>query len=498
MRKIFYLMAVAIAAVAFTACSDDKTEEVSLIVNNNESEVSINRLGGEIEIPIITNGNWSVSLEDNVQNGLEWSDVLRSEGNGSTVIKVDVDYLDPSLQINERKAKVIVQSGDKKQTITVRQFIGLIEGETAENDGTEYYPDIWHGKGLGKGFNPLNGNMFANYVVNIKKAINLAKDDDDWSTLFTQESGPGMRSEVQLNDTLENNVDSLGVHCSLDVKFAKFKLNLEVDYHNGGEQKHTNSTYTGSQDLVYLTSSVSSSDIRAALIDEWDPEKVDKKKLGNWEDNAVGPTLISPGFRGTYKKIMQCTTDSDFAKEVRAMLDSFGPVFVDGATLGGSIFTAVKYDSIAVRDSFNVHGALTANIALASITIDAKADATYSKVGQDIWESSEFYSEISGGDKSTYKALLGQMEKSKPDRTLLRQAAEKWMESIRSSDDKSEDNTALIKIQYTGIWNLFPSDVAEKMKPIIAEYYKGKTLCTVKPEDLGIAPQVKPKDKTGK
>lgn len=48
--------------------SDDTT---SIIVNNGDKEACINRLGGNIDIPIESNGNWKASLED-VQGKLKW------------------------------------------------------------------------------------------------------------------------------------------------------------------------------------------------------------------------------------------------------------------------------------------------------------------------------------------------------------------------------------------------------------------------------------------
>jgi len=479
MRKYFSLMAIAIAAATFTACSDDESSSSNLVINNGDTEVTINRLGGSVEIPITANGEWTATISDNEMDELPWSDVEQTSGNGNGVLTVNVDYFNSALQIHERKAHITVKSGDKTQTITLRQYIGLNDGETVSNESTTYYPDLWHGKGIGKGLNPLTGDMSNNFVLNIKNVINLAKEDD-YATLFTQEARPGMTADVLLQDTLTDNLDSLGIHCIINVKFAKFKLGLEVDYHNGGKQVEHQAVYTGSQDLEYLFASTSSSDISALLEDDWDEEN------NKWVSNPeMSKKVVSVGFRSAWANVMKNKdNDAELIKAVNKMLSQFGPVFVDGATLGGSVFTAIEYDSLKVEDDFTVGGKVTANLALAAIQLNGEVNATYAKKGMDIWQNSHFYCAISGGDQKSYNKMLAQMNSNTPDRTALMEAAQIWMQSIRSSND-ADDNTAVISVNYTGIWNLFPWDVADKVKDIISDYYKDKKTC-ISIDDMGV------------
>jgi hypothetical protein len=176
--------------------------------------------------------------------------------------------------------------------------------------------------------------------------------------------------------------------------------------------------------------------------------------------------------------------DAEFTKAVNKMISQFGPVFVDGATLGGSVFTAIEYDSLSVEDNFKVNGKITARVALAAIQINGQIDAGYSKEGTDIWQNSHFYCAISGGAQSSYSKLLEQMNSNTPDRTALRDATKEWMETIRNSNDNN-DNTAVISVEYTGIWNLFPWDVADKIKDVVLDYYKDKKTC-ISIDDMGV------------
>ena len=482
MKKQVWAVAAAIAMVSFCACSDDKKDDFNFTINNGVSEVTINRLGGSVEIPIEASGEWTASISENEFDNLIWSDIRQNSGNGNTMLTVDVDYFSPSYQIHERNAKITVNSGNKSQVITVRQYVGIEEGESVPNVSSGYNAEIWHDKGLGKGLDPLTGNLMNNYVLNITNVIKLA-EKPDYSTLFTQETRPGMNVDVLLNDTLENNLDSLGVSCNINVKFAKFKLGLSVDYHNMGKQVDHAATYTGSQDLEFLKANTSASDIAFLLASSWDDENQ------RWyKDSVLYRKVLSNGFLGVWADIMSNRDDEqEFNEAIDYMLEHFGPVWVVGSTLGGSIFTAIEYDSTSVEDDFKVNGKVTCKVMLAAIQIDGNITAGYAKKGKDIWEKSHFYCSLSGGDQKSYSAVLEQMNKPLPDRDALRTAARLWMESIRSSNDRITDNTALINVDYTGIWNLFPRSVANKIKRYILQKYEGQNMC-VNLKSMGTLP----------
>ena len=64
MKKILFLMAAAIVAVVLNSCTDDGNEN-SLVINNGNSEVTINRLGGIVQVPIAIDGEWTATISDN-------------------------------------------------------------------------------------------------------------------------------------------------------------------------------------------------------------------------------------------------------------------------------------------------------------------------------------------------------------------------------------------------------------------------------------------------
>jgi len=472
MKKCFSLVAAAIVAVIFNSCTSDQ-EKDEFIINNGEPEVTINRLGGSVEIPVTTPGEWEASIVQGNDNR-SWCNLDRTTGTASDKIVVNVDYFSLKYQKQNRTVSIVVKSGQDTKTVVLRQYIGLTDGETVSNDeSSDYYGDLWKGKGVGQGLDATTGEPSKDFVVNIKNVIDYSKQAD-YSTLFTQTVEPGMSLGAVWCDTLENNLDSLRVYMTVNVKFAKFKLGIKGEYKNFGRVVEHANTYCGSQDLSYLTSSLSISDLRYYLSEDWDEEN-NKWKTG---DNLISRKLIATGFLSDYKEIMQSLDDEDLLEDlvIERLLGPYGAFITSGATLGGSIFTSIQYDSLAVHDDFHIDGDIDASYMQATVDITGDVGAGYQKTGLDIWQSSNYYCEVSGGDKNAYEALLEQMEVNTPDRAKLTEAAQDWMRSIICSDDSNKNNAAIIRRAYTGIWNIFPSKASRKIKKIIEEYYQNQTL----------------------
>jgi hypothetical protein len=474
----------------FSSCSDSGVDDNNaLVVNNSEMEVSINRLGGQVEFPVEANGSWTVKVDD---EDCDWAQTWTDGGKSGGIVTLNVDYLDPRDQKQERKTTFTVTNGSTSKQVTLRQYIGLKDGETADNAATQSYPDLWFGKGVGKGLDPLTGNFTANNVLNPKGMITLTeKDPSSYGTLFSQTPEPHTINDIVQTDTLEDNQRGLGVFCAIDVKYAKFKLNVEVDYKNSGKQIEHTKRYQSSQDLAFLKSSASVADVAALIVEDLDEVSIRNKKTYRFKKKGLAEQLVSVGFQTTYGDIVYAfdnikgADSTTFKNAVNKMLDDYGPVIINGATLGGSVFTAVEYDSTFVSDSIKLDSAkVTAGICVGAVQIGAKVNVKYQQLGSTIWENSHHYCEASGGDKAALVALVGVMNDNFVDRDKLNKAAEKWMSSIVSSNN-ADDNTSLIKCQYTPIWNIFPDDVAQAIKPLVVEKYRGKKLCTIKPEDMG-------------
>lgn len=452
-----------VCGCCLSSCSDSD-DTTSIIVNNGDKEACINRLGGNIDIPIESNGNWKASLED-VQGKLKWVGIKGAvEGKGSGSISLSVDYLNPKKQIQERTANLVLECDGKKEIVKLRQYIGLKEGESAENDNTQPFTDLWFNKGVGSGYNILTGEQ-TETIFNV----------EELKKYLAQNQTAKDQIKVALSDTLDEDTASLKVDCKLSVKYGTFKLNLNVNYDNKGYQLSNVKTYNSEQSVTFLSSNFKGmSTLRHNL----------EKKVSGLEDQ------VEVGFLDVYDLIVdsyKTGNKEEFKENVEYLYETIGPVVITGADLGGSIFFSMRYDSLAMEENFKVHGDLDAKLMLAGVTIQGGVAVDYAKKGMQIWNASQHFITASGGNSATLASLTKLMTEKEPNLNSIQAAADKWINSITSASDQT-DNTSLINIRYQGIWNLFPFKMSKEMKEIAREYYKDKKTC-INLASIGIAPE---------
>lgn len=452
-----------VCGCCLSSCSDSD-DTTSIIVNNGDKEACINRLGGNIDIPIESNGNWKASLDD-VQGKLKWVGIKgAAEGKGSGSISLSVDYLNPKKQIQERTANLVLECDGKKEIVKLRQYIGLKEGESAENDNAQPFTDLWFNKGVGSGYNILTGEQ-TETIFNV----------EELKKYLAQNQTAKDQIKVALSDTLDEDTASLKVDCKLSVKYGTFKLNLNVNYDNKGYQLSNVKTYNSEQSVTFLSSNFKGmSTLRHNL----------EKKVSGLEDQ------VEVGFLDVYDLIVdsyRTGNKEEFKENVEYLYETIGPVVITGADLGGSIFFSMRYDSLAMEENFKVHGDLDAKLMLAGVTIQGGVAVDYAKKGMQIWNASQHFITASGGNSATLASLTKLMTEKEPNLNSIQAAADKWINSITSASDQT-DNTSLINIRYQGIWNLFPFKMSKEMKEIAREYYKDKKTC-INLASIGIAPE---------
>ena len=452
-----------VCGCCLSSCSDSD-DTTSIIVNNGDKEACINRLGGNIDIPIESNGNWKASLDD-VQGKLKWVGIKGAvEGKGSGSISLSVDYLNPKKQIQERTANLVLECDGKKEIVKLRQYIGLKEGESAENDNAQPFTDLWFNKGVGSGYNILTGEQ-TETIFNV----------EELKKYLAQNQTAKDQIKVALSDTLDEDTASLKVDCKLSVKYGTFKLNLNVNYDNKGYQLSNVKTYNSEQSVTFLSSNFRGmSTLRHNL----------EKKVSGLEDQ------VEVGFLDVYDLIVdsyKTGNKEEFKENVEYLYETIGPVVITGADLGGSIFFSMRYDSLAMEENFKVHGDLDAKLMLAGVTIQGGVAVDYAKKGMQIWNASQHFITASGGNSATLASLTKLMTEKEPNLSSIQAAADKWINSITSASDQT-DNTSLINIRYQGIWNLFPFKMSKEMKEIAREYYKDKKTC-INLASIGIAPE---------
>lgn len=469
-KPVMALMMLASVGVGVTSCSDSD-DPIVATVNNGELKVDINRIGGTVEIPVESNGDWKVSVANLQNDGVKWAGIVGdSEGKGSGKIVVAVDYLSPKKQIQERTADIVLECGGKSQTLKLRQYGGLKEGETAVNDGNSF-SDVWSNKGIGSGFDITKGEQSENMIVNVTGLMDLAKSDVKYKTLFSETSTASDKIQVALSDSLENDTSRLSVECTINIKYAAFKLDVKVNYDNKGLLVQNAKTYNAEQAVTFKSCSFDLMSVGSLL-----------KK-----NRDLAEQVVTPGFLGAYDDVMEAFDENDsktIEEAVEAVYDSYGPVVVTGADLGGSIFFSMRYDSIAQENNFKVDGKVTAEVPLGPVKIDGNVKVEYEKAGLDIWNNSQHYISASGGDGATLSKLTALMTEQTPNLALIQEAGQTWIKAI-TCEGKDTDNSAVIKVKYQGIWNLFPLKCRSKMREIAVKYYKDKPLC-VKLSAIGL------------
>ena len=455
-----------VCGCCLSSCSDSD-DTTSIIVNKGVKEACINRLGGNINIPIESNGNWKASLDD--QGKLKWVGIKgAAEGKGSGSISLSVDYLNPKKQIQERTANLVLECDGKKEIVKLRQYMGLEEGESAENDNNQPFTDLWFNKGIGSGYNILTGEQ-TETVFNVEA---LKK-------YLAQNQTAKDQIKVAISDTLDEDTASLKVDCKLSVKYGTFKMNLNVNYDNKGYQLSNVKTYNSEQSVTFLSSDFKGmSTLRHNL----------EKNVSGLEDQVqVGFLDVYNSIVDSYNTGNKTGNKEEFKENVEYLYETIGPVVITGADLGGSIFFSMRYDSLAMEENFKVHGDLDATLALAAVTIKGGVAVDYAKKGMEIWNNSQHYITASGGNSATLASLTKLMTEKEPNLDVIQEAAGQWINSITSASDQT-DNTSLINIRYQGIWNLFPYKMSREMKEIAREYYKGKRTC-INLASIGIAPE---------
>ena len=455
-----------VCGCCLSSCSDSD-DTASIIVNKGVKEACINRLGGNINIPIESNGNWKASLDD--QGKLKWVGIKgAAEGKGSGSISLSVDYLNPKKQIQERTANLVLECDGKKEIVKLRQYMGLEEGESAENDNNQPFTDLWFNKGIGSGYNILTGEQ-TETVFNVEA---LKK-------YLTQNQTAKDQIKVAITDTLDEDTASLRVNCKLSVKYGTFKMNLNVNYDNKGYQLSNVKTYNSEQSVTFLSSDFKGmSTLRHNL----------EKNVSGLEDQVqVGFLDVYNSIVDSYNTGNKTGNKEEFKENVEYLYETIGPVVITGADLGGSIFFSMRYDSLAMEENFKVHGDLDATLALAAVTIKGGVAVDYAKKGMEIWNNSQHYITASGGNSATLASLTKLMTEKEPNLDVIQEAAGQWINSITSASNQT-DNTSLINIRYQGIWNLFPYKMSREMKEIAREYYKGKRTC-INLASIGIAPE---------
>ena len=506
MRKIFYLMAMAIAAVAFTACSDDTTQEVSLVVgDDNAKEVTINRLGGILEIPITATGEWTASLPADCK----WAKVVTKQRVGSGTIVLSTDYYNPR-NTEDRRTELTVASGNTTKTIRIRQYLGLHDGE---NDAATVSDDAWGNTVLGVGVNIVNtgrgeeGMIKGNWVVSPENAQWIAQQNRRYNRVFVTSTSAEDIGEEGVAEELHSKQDSLGIHASVSVTYGLFTLKVEGDYSSNETEVKNKVSYSTEYQAPRATAWIGARDLASLAT-----MTIDRNRYRNEDEYYdmldMQEAALTIGFDGLRKDIMDAfdatykekmdKADSTWQipNDIEVLLkdldNDYGPVYISRVVMGGSTFLNIEYDSIYVTDTLRIDGSIKVDITNGLLNVKAGVEAGYGKSAKDIMENSKSTFTVRGGGTKERSAVVNslKLKKSQVDGEVtseikldsVRGALTAWSASIpKGAPTQSNKGLyASISYGYSPIWAFFGKYSAFVKEFFIREYKNKDTLVDLK------------------
>lgn len=504
MKKFFYLMSMGFIAVSFTACNEEKIDDGSLVLGEDDAkEVTINRLGGFIEIPVTATGEWTASLPEDCT----WAKVINDEDSGTGAVTIFTDYLNPE-NGEDRRADLTVTSGKTTKSIRIRQYLGKHDGE---NDNATVSEDAWGNTVLGMGVNIVNtGNgedgMFkGNWVTSSANAKQIAQQSNRYNRVFVSTTSAADIGSEGVAKELHSKMDTLGIHASVSVTYGLFTLKIEGDYESNETEVQNKVSYSteyqaprakawlGARDLAALANSTVSRRIyedeeeykqmrnlknmaltggfdedRAAIMDKFD------EIFAKYDDEADIPEADS-----TWK------IPSRLNSMLKSLDTNYGPVYISSILMGGSTFLNIEYDSIFVTDTLHIDGSIKVDITSGLLNVKAGVEAGYLKTSKNIMEHSKSTFMVRGGSTDKRSAVMNALtlKETQVDKEVTKdldiervhQALAEWSASVPNGEPKesNKDLFAAISYGYSPVWAFF-GEYASYVREFFIRTYKNK------------------------
>ena len=485
MKKYFFLMAMAIVAVAFTACTDN--EDITLTLGqDNAKEVTINRIGGTLSVPITTNGEWTAELSDDC----DWAGVTETNGKGDKQLEVAVDYLNPSFVDADRSTTLTVTAGDKKQTIRIRQYLGLEDGANAAYlDGTGFN-DLYMTRGLGFGYNimPTENNItMTKYSIISKQSLDkLAKEDSSFKDIITESTDPSVIGQAGPTEKFHKDTQHLGIKAEINVTYGLFKLGIHGEYLMGQKNDQQNYTFYSSYKVPRVMAILDAPTLEAvADEDELNGlaftlgfKSTRKKVIKQFEteiksaDYAGDRKKLAAGDPATWEKY------EDLESELRALDTKYGPLYVASTTLGGDLTMEISCDTTSISDTIVVHGKVNASVTSGLLNVDVNIQADYAKIADDVLKKGTYAFMVKGGSSETQKGINDAMgiDKAKIDVVNIQTKISEWVNSIPTDLTSKEayENVAVYEQGLAPVWGLFPGQYQSVIRGFFLYLYKDK------------------------
>ncbi|MBR5846775.1 MAG: BACON domain-containing protein [Bacteroidaceae bacterium] len=487
MKKNFLKSALLMMALgmAFVSCQDDVADELTIGTGEDGvKEVTINRIGGIIELPIVTNTEWKASLPADC----DWVGLSDSIGTGNHTLEIFVDYNDPRFA-EERRVDLVVTAGDQTKSIRVRQYVGITDGENAAYISDELgFNDLYLTRGLGQGINisaTKEIEMVKNPLFTKATLDALAKQNPLYKDIVTETSDPQLIGQVGVKDSLSAKPEHLGVKATINVAYGLFKLDIYGEYIMGNFTERNNYKFDVSYEVPRVMATVDAPTLEAIADEENTVKYAFTPGFTRARQNVINSITAAKLSDDEYEKLAECdpaTWETSKMKKIKSALTqlntNYGAVYVSQTKLGGSCTMHIECDTTAIQDTTIVSGQIKTAITVGLLKVDADVSASYSQLATSILRNGSYAFSIRGGSSDTNQNLTQSLgiDKSKIDAVGINKELAKWMGTIPTelTSDVAKQNMSVIDMGYMPIWGMFPFEYSDIIRAWYIMHYKDK------------------------
>ena len=421
MKKFFYLMAMVIIAVAFTACTDDSfLAEVTLPAEATGNKMVVDAYAHDFTFDIKTEGQWKVESDSRFLH------VSPNEGTGNATVTVSVQ----NNQSDERKEGnlTIIFPGheEENKTITIEQKYAGDYGENAA-DIIETSNKIY---AVGYSYDCTGEYASPNSVkMEVFDARAMMKDD----VLAVNTVQASLAYNTITGSSISEMTNHLTVKANVNGGFGKFKAEANASF----DMDHVkNSNYEFASTYFDL-------EVRhASLSKDLETLKFDYMTDDAW--NAINGIPVTK--RGVTKVAYPSTPEG-----FKRLFEQYGTHVIVECGLGGRVRYSMSVDISDINSSYDIKAFAKASYA-GVVTAEGSVDEKFSTSFKNHKENLNIKLYALGGDEALAKQL-GSKE------GFTKTNLDAWVKSV------TKDNMALISFgtrSLVPIYELVERNATEK------------------------------------
>ena len=371
MRKIIYLTAMAIAAVAFTACTDDDKflADVTLPTEFTGNAMLVDAFANEFPLEIKTEGAWRVESDS------YFFTVEPEEGTGNATVTVSVQNNTRSKRKTGHLTIVFPDHEGQNKKLTVEQkWAGEYDENAEVLDKTNSIYAVGYGYDTTKGLY-ANSECLRAEIFNTSKLI---KDKIEGTT--------ELKMDATLSTITGNSISELSnkltVKANVKGGIGKFKAeanaSFTMDYHDNSNHEYAINYLEATLTTARFTKATARLKTRTYMTEE------------AYEDIN--------GLFGDY-----ATDNPDGFKN---LIRDYGTHVVISSRLGGRLRQSLDVDINDIKESYDLHAFAKASYEGTLVSADASAEDDFHKSFNKHKNSMKIQLSVLGGNQEKATALL--------------------------------------------------------------------------------------------